>query len=171
MSAGAGILVAMRYSLQALFLALQFGARCCEFLLLLRVDLGVCEIEPLNSFHNRGRDNEPSKPLVVSWHYEPRRVFRCGGANSFFVCVHIVAPELTFVHVRSRELPVLLGSIEALHKALLLFFVRHLQEELEDNDSLTSEVALEMRDIGEPLVPYALIYKRLGHLLFLQDRL
>jgi hypothetical protein len=46
-----------------------------------------------------------------------------------------------------------------------------LQEELEDNDSLTSEVVLEVRDIGKPLVPYALPNKRLGQLLLLQDLL
>ena len=46
-----------------------------------------------------------------------------------------------------------------------------MQEELEDNDSLASEVILKVSDIGEPLVPYALADERLGYLLLLQDRL
>src|SRR5262249_26144197 len=98
-------------------------------------------------------------------------MLRCGGANSFLVRAHVVAPEPTFVHVRSRELPVLLGIIQTLHKAFLLFLKRHLQEKLEDNDSLTSDVILKMRYIGEPLFPYALPDKRRGNLLPLQDLL
>src|SRR5215469_435962 len=153
----------------ALGLASQCGAHPRQFLLLRRVDLWVCEIQLLYRFHNRGGDNKPRKPLFVGWHHEPRRVLRCGGANSLFVCPHVVVPELTFLDVGSRELPVLLGSIETLQKAFLLFLARHLEEELEDDDSLTSEVILEMLDIGEPLVPYALPDKRPGHLLLLQD--
>src|SRR5215467_10321451 len=121
--------------------------------------------------NNRGGNDKPCKPLVVGWHHEPRRMLRCCRANSFFVCVHVVTPKLTFVHVRSRELPVLLGSIEPLHKALLLFLARDLQKELEDNNSLTGEVVLEVCDIGEPLVPYPLPDKRLGQLLLPQDLL
>src|SRR5215831_21088525 len=125
---------------RALRLAGQCRAHCRQFLLLRRVDLRVGEIEPLHRFHNRGGDNEPCKPLLVGGHHEPGRVLRCGGADSFFVCALVVAPELAFVHVRSGELPVLLGSVEALQKALLLFLARHVQEELEDDDSLTREV-------------------------------
>src|SRR5215831_4251652 len=98
----------------ALCLAGQCRTHCCQFLLLLRVDRRVCEIELLHRFHNRSRDNKARKPLVVSWHHEPWRVLRRGGANRFFVCAHVVAPKLTFVDVRSRELPVLLRCIEPL---------------------------------------------------------
>src|SRR5215468_9584205 len=154
-----------------LCLAGQCRAHCHQFLLFFRVDLRVGEIELLHRFHNRRGDHQPCKPLLVGWHHEPRRVLRCGGANRFLVCAHVVAPELTFVYIRSREFPVLLGSIEALHKALLLFLARQQQEKLEDNDSLTSEVMLEVRDISEPLVPYVLPDKRLGYLLLFQDLL
>src|SRR5215472_17142624 len=154
-----------------LCLAGQCRPHCCQFLLLLRVDLRVCEIKLLHRFHNRSCDNKAGKPSVVGWHHEPWRVLRCCGANSFFVCAHVVAPELTFVHVRSRELPVLLRCIEALHKALFLCLARHVQEELEDDDSLPSEVILKASNMGEPLVPYALTDQRLGYLLLLEDLL
>src|SRR5262252_1670972 len=155
----------------ALCLAGQCRTHCCQFLLLLRVDRRVCEIELLHRFHNRSRDNKARKPLVVSWHHEPWRVLRRGGANRFFVCAHVIAPKLTFVDVRSRELPVLLRYIEALHKALFLLLARHVQEELEDDDSLPSEVILKVRDIGEPLVPYAIADQGFGNLLLLEDLL
>src|SRR6516164_7670089 len=155
----------------ALCLVGQCRMHFCQFLLLLRVDRRICEIELLHRFHNRSRDNKARKPPAVSRHHEPWRVLRCSGANSFFVRAHVVAPELTFVHVRSRELPVLLRCVEALQKPLFLFLARHVQEELEDNDSLPSEVILKVRDIGEPLAPYALSHQRLRYLLLLQDRL
>src|SRR6516164_7950136 len=151
----------------ALCLAGQCRAHCRQFLLLLCVDLRVCEIELLHRFHDRSGDNKAGKPLVVGWHHEPWRVLRCSGADRFFVCAHVVAPELTLVHVRSRELPVLLRCIEAIHKPLFLFLARQLQEELEDNDSLPIKVILKVCDIGEPLVPYALADQRSGYLLLL----
>src|SRR5215471_9458848 len=45
----------------------QCRTHCRQFLLLLRVDLWVCEIELLDRFHNRGRDYEPRKPPFVGW--------------------------------------------------------------------------------------------------------
>src|SRR5262249_31480530 len=101
----------------------------------------------------------------------PGRLLRCGGANRFFVDAHVVIPELTFAHVRRRELPIFFWGIEALEKALLLLLARHIQKELEYNDSLASEILLEVCDIGEPFVPYARPYERRGYLLPLQNLL
>ena len=47
----------------------------------------------------------------------------------------------------------LVWSIEALHKALLLLLAREVQEKLENDDALPGEVVLEARDVGEPFVP------------------
>ena len=84
-----------------LCLALEYRAHFRQSLSLLRVDLWICEVELLHRFHNRGGDNKPRKPLVIGGHYEPRGVLGCRGANRFLVCTHVVAPELTFVHIRS----------------------------------------------------------------------
>jgi hypothetical protein len=45
-----------------------------EFLLLRRVDFRVAKVEVFHRFHDRGGDDEPSEPLVVRRHDEPRRV-------------------------------------------------------------------------------------------------
>src|SRR5262249_4969091 len=140
----------------ALGLVRECGAHFGQLLFLCGVDLGVFEIEVFHRFHDRSSDNEPSKPSVVGWYDEPRRVLRCGGANRFFVRMHVVVPKPTFVHVSSGELPVLLGFIEALHEALLLFLSRHVEKELEDDNPLTTKVVLEVRDVGDALVPDAL---------------
>src|SRR6516164_9703050 len=153
----------------ALRLAGQCCACCRQLLLLFRVDLRVREIKLLNRFHDRSADDQSGEPPVVGWHHEPGRALRGGGANGIFVCPHVVAPELSFVHVRGRELPVLLWRIEAPQEALLLFLARQVKEELEDDDSLPSEVILEVRDVGESLVPDALADQRPGQVLLVQD--
>ena len=52
----------------------------------------------------------------------------------------------------------LLRLVEALHEAFLLLFARYIQKELEDDDALPGEVVLEVRDVGEPLVPGRLVH-------------
>src|SRR5215831_13615348 len=137
----------------ALCLAGQCRTDRRQFLFLLRVHFGVGEIELLHRFHGRGGDDETGKPPVVSRHDEPGRVLRCSAANGFLVCTHVVVPELSFVHVRTRELPVLLRCVEPPQEALFLLLARQVQEELEDDDPLPREVMLEVGDIGESLVP------------------
>src|SRR5262245_2513123 len=61
--------------------------------------------------------------------------------------------------------------VEALHEALLLLLARHVQEELENDCPLPSEVILEVRNVGEPLIPDAFAHEPRGQLLLLQDRL
>ena len=48
--------------------------------------------------------------------------------------------------------------VEAPHEALLLLLARHVQEELENDRPLPSEIILEVRDVEEPLVPDALAH-------------
>src|SRR5262245_33945059 len=115
-----------------------------QILLLLRVDLWIRKVEPLHDLDNRCGDNKPGKPFVVSRHHVPWRVLRCGGADRLLECVHVVIPELALVNVGRRELPVLLWLFKTLHEALLLFLARHVQEELQDDGSLSREIVLEM---------------------------
>src|SRR5215467_15469988 len=61
--------------------------------------------------------------------------------------------------------------VEALHEALLLLFARHVQEELENDGPLPSEVILEVRNVEEPLIPDAFAHERRGQHLSLQDML
>ena len=45
-----------------------------QFLLLLRIDGRVSEVESLDRFYDGRGDKEPGKPFIVSWHHEPRGV-------------------------------------------------------------------------------------------------
>src|SRR6516162_3799751 len=124
-----------------------------KLLLLCRIDLRVAQVEILDRFHDRGGDYEPGEPLVVRGHDEPGCSRRRGGADCFLEGVHIVAPEASLADVGGRELPVLLRPLQALHEAPLLLRARDVQKELEDDRPLPGEVILEMRDVGEPLIP------------------
>src|SRR5215469_17266539 len=142
-----------------------------QFLLLLRIDRWVSEVEVLHRFHNGCSDEESGKPFVVSRHHVPWCAFRCRSSNRLLERVHIVAPELALMHIRGRELPMLVWPVEALHEALLLLLARHVQEELENDRPLPSEVILEVRNVEEPLAPDAFAHERRGQLLSLQDML
>ena len=60
-------------------------------------------------------------------------------------------------------------AAHSLPRKSLLFLARKVQEELEDDRPLSGEVVLEMRDVGEALVPDALANERRGKLLPLQN--
>src|SRR5262245_47191752 len=132
---------------RALDLAREGRAYFGELLPFFRVDLRVREIEVFHRFNDRGGDGETSEPPAVGWDDEPGCVLRCGGANGRFVRVLVVVPKPAFVYVRGGELPVLLWSVEALHEALFLLLGRQVQKEFEDDDSLTGEIVLEVRDV------------------------
>src|SRR5271166_1925200 len=138
-----------------LLVSAELRTHSLQFLLLLRVDRRVSEVEFLNRFHNSCCDGEPGKPFVVSRHHVPRCAFRRGSPNCFLERVFVVAPKLALVHVGGREFPMFVWPIEALHEALLLLLARHMQEELKNDRPLPSEVILEVRDIEEPFVPDA----------------
>src|SRR4029077_7614188 len=105
---------------------------------------------------------ETGEPLVVRGHDEPGCSRRRGGADCFLEGVHIVAPEASLADVGRRELPVLPWLVEALHEAPLLLLARDVQKELKDDRPLPGEVILEMRDVGEPLIPDFLANIRRG---------
>ena len=69
-------------------------------------------------------------------------------------------PELGLVHVGCEEFPVFRRIIEPVHKSILLLLARHVQKELKDDGPLSGEIILEMRDVGESLVPDVLSRER-----------
>src|SRR5262249_60439987 len=96
-------------------------------------------------------------------------MLRRRGADRLLKRPHIVGPELAFVYVSRRKLPVLLRVIEAFQKAALLFFSGNMQEKLENDHTLPGQVVLEMRYVGEPFVPDALAHEDRRQPLPLQD--
>src|SRR4029453_3402187 len=83
----------------------------------------------------------------------PRRPLRRGVPDQVLVCLHVVVPVLALSGVVRRELPVLLGFLDAAEEALALLFVRDVQEELADRDAVARQIALEGTDVLEALVP------------------
>src|SRR4030088_2210446 len=81
----------------------------------------------------------------------------------------VIVPELAFLHVGRREFPVLFRLVEAIEKALLLLLARHVKEELQNFRPPPAGVVLEMRDVGEPLVPDSLADQRRRQLLRFED--
>src|SRR5262245_42182422 len=155
----------------ASLLGLELLARRRELLLLGGVDGGIGEVEALDRLHDRGGDDQPGEPLVVGRHHEPRRALGCGRPDRLLVRVHVVLPEPALAHVGRGELPVLVWPIEPLHEPLALLLPRDVEEELEDDGSLPGQVVLEVRDVGQPLVPDALRHELRGEPLPVQDLL
>ena len=101
---------------------------------------------------HRGHD-QPREPLVIGGHHEPRRVAGGGVADHLLVGPHVLVPVRAFAHVTRSKLPVLLRLVEPLEKSLSLLLARHVQEELADDSPVAGQVALEVADVLEALVP------------------
>src|SRR5215831_3165620 len=148
-----------------LFFAAEGRAYGLQLPPLRRVDGRVGEVECLNRLHNDRGNHETGEPFVVGRHDVPRSMFGCRRPDSFLERVHVVVPELALVYVGGREFPVLVRSVEARQEALPLLLARQVQEKLENDGALPSEVILKMRDVEKPLVPDALAHERRGQVL------
>jgi hypothetical protein len=67
--------------------------------------------------------------------------------------MHVIAPELAFLHIGSREFSVLGWFVEAFYEPFLLLMARHMEEEFEDDCSLSGKIVFELSDISEVLIP------------------
>ena len=152
-----------------LSLAGECRAHRGEFLLFGGVDFRVGKPEVFHRMHDRGGDDEPGKPLVVGGHDKPWRLFGRGCPDRFLERAHVIVPKLTFLHIGWRKFPGLLRLVEARDESLLLLVARDVKEELQNFRPLPRRVVLEMRDVGEPLIPDALADERRRQLLRLED--
>src|SRR5215470_3064344 len=150
-------------------LALQQYAAGAQLFQLLRADARVCEIEICERLDDRRSHHEPREPLVVCGDYEPRRMFRGGCPNGLLIGRHVVRPEGALAHIGRRELPMLVRFVEPAEESLLLLAARHVQEELEHDQTLMAQVPLEMRDVGQSLLPDVLARAGRRQLLLLED--
>src|SRR5262249_28159129 len=76
-----------------------------------------------------------------------------GVADRVFVGRHVVVPGLSFLRVVLRELPVLLRLLDPFEEPPSLLLLRDVEEELADDDAVPREVALEVADVPEALLP------------------
>ena len=56
--------------------------------------------------------------------------------------MHVIAQELAFLHIGSREFSVLGWFVEAFHEPFLLLMARHMEEKFEDDCSLSRKIYL-----------------------------
>src|SRR5512135_19699 len=124
-----------------------------ELAALLRPELRVAQVEARHRLDDRRGNRQPAEPLVVRRHHVPRRVGGCRMADHVLVGLHVFLPVAALAHVRGRELPVLVRVVQPLEKAPFLLGARHVQEELEEQEAVACEIALEIGDVLEALLP------------------
>jgi hypothetical protein len=68
----------------------------------------------------------------------------------------ILAPVLALLQISGRELPVLLGPLEAFSEAPFLFLPRHVEEELANQGPIPGQVALDIANVFAAVLPQTL---------------
>jgi hypothetical protein len=111
--------------------------------------VGVGELEALDGIEQDGGDGDVAIPLVVGGDDEPGSVFVAGVGEDVGVSVLILRPEFALVDVGVGELPILFGFVDAGLEAACLLGAGDVQEELEDDDVVVDEHALEGVDVFE----------------------
>ncbi len=70
-------------------------------------------------------------------------------------------PEFSLLDVRKAEFPVLFRLIDAVQEALSLFFLRKMQEELDDPGAVAMQMLSKFDDRPIPPLPDSLVIDRL----------
>jgi len=115
------------------------------------LDLGELQIEARRARRLRRRDDQASEPLVSAGttnHGSGARRFVAGWCPRTPPCTH---PVGALADVADRELPVLLGLVEAFQEPFLLFLPDTCRE-LPDHRAVRRGSA-RTRDVLEPLLP------------------
>jgi len=63
------------------------------------------------------------------------------------------ASSISLVNIREAEFPVLVRIVNALEEALALFFLRQMEEDLDDPRAVPVEMLLQAGDGAVPLLP------------------
>src|SRR6185312_16972934 len=81
---------------------------------------------------------------------------------------HVFWPELSFLDVVCRELPPLCRLIDSIEKTLSLFFLRKVEEKLEDWRAAAGKLPFERADVFEALLPRILAHQLFRNALLLE---
>ena len=94
-----------------------------------------------------------------------------GGGQAVLVGLHVVVPEFSLRNVGQAELPVLVGFVDAIKKALALFFLGQVQKELDDPRAVAAEMVLHVDDGSIALLPDRLLVEQLARQAFAAEDL
>ena len=81
----------------------------------------------------------------------------------------VVVPVAALLDVGGRELPVVVGQVDAPEEADALLLLREVQEQLDDGEAVVGEVALPVVDVAVALLPDVAPARLPGQLLVLED--
>src|SRR5271170_1723300 len=139
---------------------LQLSPERLQLALALRARLGILHVEPLERVEQDLRDDQPGVFLVVGGNDVPRSRVGARRGQAFLVGLGVVFPEFALFQIRVAELPVLAGVVDAVEKALSLFFFREVEKELDDASPVDVEMPLEIVDGTVTLAPDFLVVMR-----------
>ena len=98
-------------------------------------------------------DHHPREPFVVGRHHMPRRSRGRGVADHVLIRRLVLVPQRPLGDVGHGKFPVLRGLLQPVEKALALFLLRHVKEELHDHGAVARKILLERGDVLKTLAP------------------
>ena len=110
-------------------------------------------IEPLERIHHDACDHEITIPFPIRRNNMPWRVLGAGFLNKVFVNLLKVIPACAILEVVRVEFPVFSRIIESGLKALFLFLLGDIEENLHDGRALFCQHALEFHNMAVTRLP------------------
>jgi len=105
------------------FLSLKHRPHSLQFLALIRIDLGVSQLQIFQGFYNRRGHHHPSEPFVVRRYHVPGSARARSMDNHVFVGFYVFIPVLALLHIGRGEFPVLFRILQPVKEAPLLFLL------------------------------------------------
>ena len=112
---------------------------------------------------------EAREPLVVGGDHVPGRPLGARRREHLGERLLVVVPVAALLDVRGRELPVVVGQVDAPQEADALLLLGEVEEQLHDGEPVVGEVALPVVDVAVALLPDVPPARLPGQLLVLED--
>ena len=123
--------------------------------------LGIGHVKALEGLEDDRRNDQACVFLVVGGNDMPRRDVGACFIKAGLVGAHVVVPMFALLDIGGRELPVFVGLIDALKKALALGVFGLVQEKLDDAHAVSMQVAFKLDDRAIALLPDRLFVAQL----------
>ena len=149
----------------------------------LRLELGLCRLEVAQRIaverrvlrvdvdqrlSDHGAGTDPRKPLAVGRDHIPGRPPGAGVTQHLRERLLVGIPGPALLHIVGRELPVVLGEVDAPQEADALLLLREVEEDLHDPKAVPGEIPLPVVDRFVPAFP-DVVLARLGRELLAHE--